>query len=89
MPTVAMTRELDNYIDSLRSFLARNPNFETTSPKSDHQVEFCRTGSGTGSVQDQEAKTTPETMIVERGESYRRVQWKALPSTQKNYEALR
>lgn len=85
-----MTSELEHYVKSLRSFLDRNPTFQPSpvSPKIDPRMELCRTDSGSGSVQGQDRRLTPDT-TVEQTEQYRSAQWKALPSTQKNYGSLR
>lgn len=85
MPTVTMTSDLEHYVESLRSFLDRNPSFKPlpASPKIDPGMAISHTDSGSGSVQSQDRRLTPET-TVEQAE-----QWKPLSSTQKNYESLR
>lgn len=90
MPTVTMTSELEHYVDSLRSFLDRNPTFQPSpaSPKTNPRMELCRIDSGSGSGQGQDRRLTPDT-AADQTEQYRSVQWKTLPSTQKNYGSLR
>ncbi|GAM37703.1 hypothetical protein TCE0_024r07830 [Talaromyces pinophilus] len=90
MPTVTMTSELEHYVDSLRSFLDRNPTFQPSpaSPKIDPRMELCRIDSAPGSGQGQDRRLTPDT-VADQTEQCRSVQWKTLPSTQKNYGSLR
>jgi hypothetical protein len=85
MPTVTMTSELEHYVDSLRSFLDRNPSSQPSpaSANTDHRMGICRTDSGSGSVQGQDRRLTPDTAVEQNA------QWKTLPSAQKNYGSLR
>lgn len=75
MPTVTMTSELEHYVDSLRSFLDRNPTFQPSSAtaKIDPRMELCRVDSGSRSAQGREKRLTPNT-TVEQTEQFRSAQ---------------
>ncbi|CRG88858.1 hypothetical protein PISL3812_05893 [Talaromyces islandicus] len=81
MPTVAMTSELEEYIDSLRSYLNKNPDVgkSMNSPQNDRNP--VRMPPKAGAAHDAQL---PSPDIVENNVHYRRMKMAPVVSTQKN-----
>lgn len=78
MPTVAMTSEIEQYIDSLRSYLSENPDVDKSinSPQNDHSSG--RMPSKAGAAHD------PSPKVVETNARYQPMKMAPVVSTQKN-----
>jgi hypothetical protein len=82
MPTVAMTSELEQYVDSLRSYLRENPEVDKSINRPQKDRSPGRTPPKAGVAHDEARLASPK--VVETNVNYQPMKVAPVVSTQKN-----